>query len=121
MQKLAKCEGIEQKRIFGFAGFIPAKTVLPEIAERIAQQFDERGRRLLTLKCPHHNGMIMANAPIIGGQTPGVPVDPARDRGYCSRQLVEFVRAGEQPIGPSRCMLGYARTLAVHFRWVCWI
>src|SRR6266436_4142999 len=60
--------------------------------------------------------MIMANEPIIGSQPPCAPVDPAGDCGYCCRQLVEFVRAREQPIGPSRCMLGYARTLAVHFR-----
>jgi hypothetical protein len=121
MQQVAKCEGIEQKRIFGLSGLIPAETVSPEIAERIAQQFDERGRRLLALQGRHYDGMIPADQSIVGGQPPGVPVDPAGDRGYCSRQLVEFVRAGEQPIGPSRCMLGYARTLAVHFRWVCWI
>ena len=95
MQQVAKWEGIEQKLIFGFSGFIPAKPVSPEIAERIAQQFDERGRRLLTFEGRHHDGMIMANEPIIGSQPLGAPVDPAGDRGYCCRQLVEFVRAGE--------------------------
>ena len=58
MQQVAKCEGIEQKRIFGLAGLTPAKTVSPEIAERIAHQFDERCRRLLTSEGRHHDGMI---------------------------------------------------------------
>ncbi len=37
------------------------------------------------------------------------------DSGFRFRQGLEFVRAGEQPIGPSCGMLGYARALAVHF------
>jgi hypothetical protein len=85
MQQVTKCEGIEQKRIFCLSGLIPAKTVSPEIAERIAQQFDERGRRLLTLEGRHHDGMIMANEPVVGGQPLGAPVDLAGDCGYCCR------------------------------------
>jgi len=67
MHEVAERQGVEQKRIFGLAGLIPVETVLPEIAERIAQQFDERGRRLLALKRARHNGMIMANEPVMGG------------------------------------------------------
>src|SRR5271163_341899 len=77
MHEVSKCQGIEQQRIFGLAGLIPVETVLPEIAERIAQQFDQRSRRLLTMKSRRHDRMIMANEPIVGGQPPGVPVDPA--------------------------------------------
>ncbi len=66
MQQIADCEGVEQKRIFGLAGLGPAETVLPEIAERIAQQFDERGRRLLTLKGPSYDGMISADESVVG-------------------------------------------------------
>ena len=77
MHEIAKCQGVEQKRVFGLAGLVPAETVLPEIAEWIAQQFDERGRRLLALKGPHHDGMITANEPVMRGQPLGMPVDPA--------------------------------------------
>jgi hypothetical protein len=66
----------EQKRVFGLAGLLPAESVLPEIAERIAQQFDQRGRRLPALKRGQHDGMIVANDAIIGGQPPGAPIDP---------------------------------------------
>ncbi len=77
MHEIAECQGVEQKRVFGLAGLMPAETVLPEIAERIAQQFDERGRRLLALKGPHHDGMITANESVMRGQPLGMPVDPA--------------------------------------------
>ena len=81
MQQVSERQCIEQKRIFGLAGLGPTKTVSPEIAERIAQQFGERGRRLLTIKGRGYNGMIVADKPVIGRQTPGMPVDPAGSRG----------------------------------------
>src|SRR5689334_16531366 len=118
MQQVAECQWIEQKRILGFAGLGPSETVSPEIAQRIAEQFGERSRRLLTLKGRDHDGMITADKPVIGSQLPSVPVDPARDCGYCRRQIVEFGQAGEQPVGPSCCMFGYARALSMKFRWV---
>src|SRR5580692_6371451 len=115
MQQIADCEGVEQKRIFGLAGLSPAETVLPEIAERIAQQFNERCCRLLTLKGRCHDGMITADESVVWGQPPGVPVDPAGPGSLRLRQGLEFVRAGEQPIRPSRCMFRYAGALTVDF------
>src|SRR5437588_13118469 len=101
MQQIADGEGVEQKRIFGLAGLSPAETVLPEIAERIAQQFDEGGCRLLTLEGPCHDGMITADESVVWCEPPGVPVDPASPGSLRLRQGLEFVRAGEQPVGPS--------------------
>jgi hypothetical protein len=34
------------------------------------------------LKRARHNGMIMADEPVMGGQPPGVPVDPACPGGF---------------------------------------
>ena len=81
MQQVPERQYIEQKRLFRLAGLGPAKTVSPEIPERIAQQFDQRGRRLLPLKGRRYNRMIAADEPVAGGQPPGMPIDPAGDCG----------------------------------------
>jgi hypothetical protein len=82
MDEIAECESVEQQRIFGLARLVPVKGVLPKIAERIAQQFDERGRRLLALKRTQHDGVIMANEPVMGCQSLSMPIDPAGRRGF---------------------------------------
>jgi hypothetical protein len=41
MHQIAECKGVQQQRIFGLARLIPVEGVSPQIAERIAQQFDE--------------------------------------------------------------------------------
>ena len=114
MQQVAKCEGIEPKRIFGLAGLTPAKTVSPEIAERIAHQFDERGRRLLTFEGRHHDGMIRTNEPIVGGQPLAAPVDPAGDHWLGPGSIASKLEICLEPSRNRARVAGFAPITGLH-------
>lgn len=77
MEEISERQRIEEQRLFALLRLLPAEAVGPKIAERIARQFGERGRRLPPIEGRDDRRVIRSDETVMGGEPLCVPIDPA--------------------------------------------
>ena len=99
VNKRAEDIGIERQRFVGILRRLPAKTVAPDEAERVAQQHLQRRRRQRPFEQFRQPRMRRRNQAVMLRDRVALPIPPARQSRDSDRQLREFRRTGQKPIG----------------------
>jgi hypothetical protein len=99
VNKRAEDIGIERQRFVGILGRLPPKTVAPDEADRVAQQHLQRRRRQRPFEQFRQPRMRRRDQAVMLRDLVALPVPPARQSRDSDRQLREFRRTGQKPIG----------------------
>ena len=107
MNEIAYRQRIEDERVVAAFGRAPAQAVVPDEAERIAQELAKGACRLGARQDGLNYRMVGANEAVMRGDLLPQPVAPAGGGRGGLRQGAEFLRPGRQSVGLAEGVIRY--------------